>query len=109
MIANSISGISQIMIFGLLKVFSFIHLIYGFGQEHESILQWWKLVSVQKPLRCQMDSSYLKPDLPIVKNLTSSWNTFKTINSRPCHDQDVTYLVHTFNGKTIDNKFEGED
>ena len=88
---------------------SFTHLIHGFGKEHEIILQWWKLVSVQKPLRCQMDSSYLKPDHPLVTNLTSSWNIFKTITSRPCHYLDVTYLVHTFRGKTVDNKFEGKD
>ena len=95
------------MIFSLLL--SFIHLIYGIGYEHENILQWWKLVSAQKPLRCQMDSSYLEPDHPLVTNLTTSWNTFKAISSRPCRYLDVTYLVHTFRGKTVDNKFEGKD
>lgn len=28
---------------------------------HNQILQWWKKVTVQKPLKCAMNHEYLKP------------------------------------------------
>ena len=79
------------------------------GPEHERILQWWKKMSEQKPLKCQINSEYSKPLHALNLKLTETIsNMNKIIASRPCTKNDVRYLVHTFKGQVINNTLEGE-
>ena len=83
--------------------------VTSIGPEHEQILQWWKKMSEQKPLQCQINSEYSKPVHPLNLKFTETIsNMNKIITSRPCTKNDVRYLVHTFKGQVINNTLEGE-
>ena len=77
------------------------------GPEHEQILQWWKHISDQKPINCQINSEYSKQFHPLTFRLSVA-NKNKVITSRPCTENDAQYLVHTFKGKIINNTLEGD-
>ena len=84
-------------------------MVSSIGPEHEQILQWWKKISEQKPLKCQVNSEYFKPLHPLTLKLTESITDLtKVITSRPCTENDARYLVHSFKGKVVNNTLTGE-
>ena len=97
----------------VLNILSILYMVSfcidAIGSDHQQILNWWQKVSLQKPLKCKINPSYLEPIHQIAMNLTTSWDSIKLLKSRPCtmNDNGKTYLIHHFKGKTVNNMFEG--
>ena len=75
--------------------------------DHERILTWWKEISVTKPMKCKVNSDYLKP-FPenIAKHIVQGEETHTSIvHTRPCQENED--FIFDFKGQIINNKFDG--
>ena len=81
----------------------------GIGSVHEDIIKWWIKISEQKPLKCNVDTQYLKPVHDVEANLMKDYKNAKVpaIVVRPCEQKDTNYLEHIFKGSNKNGQFEG--
>ena len=75
--------------------------VLGVGPVHEEIIQWWNKVSVQKPLKCTLNPSYLQPfDKQAMKYLDDLvWSPI--LFSEPCRHNDVNEEPYLYKGKQV--------
>ena len=55
------SEMSILWFFLLLNVLQFCQNISLSVSDHEKIISWWKKVSVQKPIQCELSDTFKKP------------------------------------------------
>ena len=92
----------------LLKILISLNVITATGPVHEEILQWWKKVSVQKPIQCKMNPIYTLPfQSSSVKNIINDLSYVPIVKSHPCLETSQKYLDYIFKGNTTNGHFEG--
>ena len=74
---------------------------------HDKILQWWQKVSEQKPLKCQVQSSYLQPFHPMAQKLIQETKILPYIIQRNCTTNDTLQYQFTFKGQYVNGLFDG--
>ena len=72
------------------------------GSVHEEIIQWWNKNSVQKPIKCTMNPSYLSPVNELAMKLLENAVWKPILYSKPCNHNDI--LEHFFSYKGDKNK-----
>jgi len=90
-----------------LSIYMIVHYCNTLTADHERILKWWKEISVPKPMKCKVNSNYLKP-FPenIAKHIVQGGETKSGIvYSRPCQEKED--LVFEFKGQIVENRFDG--
>ena len=72
--------------------------VFATGSVHEEIIQWWNKASVQKPLKCTINSSYSTPLHEIAMKLLENavWNPI--LYSEPCGLNDVNEYPFVYKG-----------
>ena len=77
----------------------------------DQVLKWWKDISVQKPLKCKLNPTFLDPKYEkseiISKYFFRDDQRINLIQSRPCKEDEVMDYDFTGKGKIIDGKLEG--
>ena len=76
----------------------------------DQILQWWKEMSVQKPLKCLLNPEFLKHlsySPTITKHFFREDQRISLVQSRPCKENEEMTYDFTGKGKVIDGKFDG--
>ena len=76
----------------------------------DQILQWWKEMSVQKPLKCLLNPEFLKHlsySPMITKHFFRKDQRISLVQSRPCKENEKMTYDFTGKGKVIDGKFDG--
>jgi len=81
----------------------------------DQILEWWKEMSVQKPLKCELNPEFLQRhgsdssfSPKIAKHFFRDDQRINLVQSRPCEENEkMTYDFTGNNAKVIDGKFEG--
>ena len=72
------------------------------GSVHEEIIQWWNKTSVQKPIKCTINPSYLSPVNELAMKLLENAVWKPILYSKPCNHNDI--LEHFFSYKGDKNK-----
>ena len=76
--------------------------VLGIGPVHEQIIHWWNKVSVQKPLKCTLNPSYLQPFDKQAKKYLDNLVWKPILFSEPCQHDDVNEEPYLYKGKQID-------
>ena len=92
----------------LLKILISLNVITAIGPVHKEILQWWKKVSVQKPIQCKINPIYTLPfQSSVVNNIIDDLSYVPIVKSYPCSETDQKYLDYIFKGNITNGHFEG--
>ena len=59
-------------------------MIVSIGLAHEEIIQWWTKMSLQKPIKCQVNQNYMTAFHPIAEKFLSQVEPIPIITSKPC-------------------------
>ena len=71
---------------------------------HKDILNWWNDISVEKPLKCNLNKQFW------ISNASSLFEKLSSepyVLSRPCQEDDTMNYNYTFNGKKWNTTLEG--
>ena len=72
--------------------------VFASGSAHEQIIQWWNKVSVQKPLKCSLNPSYLTPLHGMAMKLLENVVWKPIIYSEPCGFNKVNEYPFVYKG-----------
>ena len=98
----------QLIHLHLFKILMSLNVITAIGPVHEEILQWWKKVSVQKPIQCKINPIYTLPfQSSVVNNIIDDLSYVPVVKSYPCSENDQKYLDYKFKGNITNGHFEG--
>ena len=90
----------------MVSLLLFLFLLITSNASHEEIFSWWNDLSVQKPIKCNMNKEYLrKPNKSsIFEKMPLSEPCVLT---RPCEENDNINYDFTFNGRKMKTILEG--
>ena len=72
--------------------------VFASGSAHEQIIQWWNKVSVQKPLKCTINPSYLTPIHGMAMKLSENVIWKPMIYSEHCGYNKVNEYPFVYKG-----------
>ena len=90
------------LIFAILPCF-----IEAIGIEHEKIIKWWSEISVKKPLKCKINTEYLKPLPNKVRNMTNGLIQIPYLKIKPCSVEDTIFVPFEFKGNISNGQIQG--
>ena len=84
-------------------------MIVSIGLAHEEIIQWWTKMSLQKPIKCQVNQNYMTAFHPIAEKFLSQVEPIPIITSKPCpcFKDDKKYFKYDFKGNIKMGQLEG--
>ena len=84
-------------------------MIVSIGLAHEEIIQWWTKMSLQKPIKCQVNQNYTTAFHPIAEKFLSKVEPIPIITSKPCpcFKDDKKYFKYDFKGNIKMGQLEG--
>ena len=71
------------------------------GSVHEEIIQWWNKASVQKPIKCTINPSYLSPVNDLAMKLLENAIWKPILHSQPCGYNDVDEHFFIYKGNHL--------
>ena len=72
--------------------------VFASGSVHEEIIQWWNKASVQKPLKCTINPSYLTPLHEMAMKLLENAVWKPILYSEPCGFNEVNEYPFVYKG-----------
>ena len=86
---------------GLLIFVQFIAIIFSTGPVHEDIIQWWNNLSVQRPVKCNLNPLYKQPlnTTGTLSNIMKPHKRMPVLFSQPCHYNDQFEQLFIYKGK----------
>ena len=87
-------------ILGQFIFLQFIAIVLSIGPVHEDIIQWWNELSVQKPLKCNLNPLYKQPlyTTSTLSNMMKPQKNSPILYSRPCHYDDRLEQFFVYKG-----------
>ena len=76
-----------------------LSIVSASGSVHEEIIQWWNKTSVQKPIKCTLNPSYLSPVNDLAKKLLENAIWKSILYSKHCGHNDVDEQFFIYKGK----------
>ena len=75
--------------------------VFASGSVHEEIIQWWNKASVQKPLKCTINPSYLTPLHNIAMKLLENAVWKPIFYTENCSLNDAKEHPYVYKGKKM--------
>ena len=75
--------------------------VFASGSVHEEIIQWWNKASVQKPLKCTINPSYLTPLHNIAMKLLENAVWKPIFYTENCSLNEAKEHPYVYKGKKI--------
>ena len=78
----------------------FTAVILSTGPVHEDIIKWWNKLSIQRPLKCNLNKSYRQPihTVGILSNIMKPQRQRPILYSHPCHYYDQLEQLFIYKG-----------